>query len=309
MTNLKYKKIIGIFILLLISVLASACQPSNTGSSPNEENLQVTVSILPQAYFVERIAGDLVNVNVMVGPGEEAHTYEPKPEQMKSLTQSQILFTIGLEYENVWVPRFEDINPDLEIIDSAEGIQRIPLTGDHAHEDEEEGHDDEDLEEGLDPHVWLSPDNGRIIAENILNALSELAPQHAEEFQDNFDNLVEDIEEVDIRIETALSDLAGQKFMVFHPAWGYFARQYNLEEIAVQVGGQEPSASELAALIQIAEEENISVIFVQPTFSTANAEAIAREINASVAVVDPLAEDWLANLEAAANAFAAALKD
>jgi len=307
--NLKHKKIIGIFIIFFAVVFLSACQPSNAGSLTNKENLQVTVSILPQAYFVERIAGDLVDVNVMVGPGEEAHTYEPKPEQMKSLTQSQILFTIGLEYENIWVPRFEDINPSLKIIDSAEGIQRIPLSSEHAHEDEEEDHDDEDSEEGLDPHVWLSPDNGRVIAENILNALSELAPQHAEEFQENFDNLVEDIEEVDIRIETALSDLAGQKFMVFHPAWGYFARQYNLEEIAVQVGGQEPSASELAALIQIAKKENIKVIFVQPTFSTANAEAIAREINAQVAVVDPLAEDWLANLEAAAKAFATALND
>ncbi len=307
--NLKHKKIIGIFIIFFAVVFLSACQPSNSGSSTNEENLQVTVSILPQAYFVERIAGDLVDVNVMVGPGEEAHTYEPKPEQMKSLTQSQILFTIGLEYENIWVPRFEDINPSLKIIDSAKGIQRIPLSSDHAHEDEEEGHDDEDSEEGLDPHVWLSPDNGRVIAENILNALSELAPQHADEFQENFDNLVEDIEEVDLRIETTLSDLAGQKFMVFHPAWGYFARQYNLEEIAVQVGGQEPSASELAALIQIAKKENIKVIFVQPTFSTANAEAIAREINAQVAVVDPLAEDWLANLEAAAKAFATALND
>ncbi|MDT8381297.1 MAG: zinc ABC transporter substrate-binding protein [Brevefilum sp.] len=308
MTNLNYKKIIGIFILFLIAVIVSACQPSNTELSTNEENFQVTVSILPQAYFVERIAGDLVDVNVMVGPGEEAHTYEPKPEQMKSLSQSQILFTIGLEYENVWVPRFEDINPSLEIIDSAEGIQRIPLSSDHARKDDED-HDEEDLEEGLDPHVWLSPDNGRIIAENTLNALSELAPQHAEEFQENFDNLVKDIEELDTRINAALSDLAEQKFMVFHPAWGYFAKQYDLEEIAVQVGGQEPSASELAALIKLAEEENIRVIFVQPTFSTANAEAIAREINAQVAVVDPLAEDWLANLEAAAKAFAAALED
>jgi zinc transport system substrate-binding protein len=309
MTNINYKKIIGILILSLIAVIVSACQPSNTGSSTIEGNLQVTVSILPQAYFVERIAGDLVDVNVMVGAGEEAHTYEPKPEQMKSLTQSQILFTIGLEYENVWVPRFKDINPSLEIVDSAEGIQRIPLSSDHAHEDEDEDHDEENPEQGLDPHVWLSPDNGQIIAKNILNALSELAPQYAEEFQQNFDNLIKDIEDLDTRIDATLSDLAGQKFMVFHPAWGYFARQYDLEEIAVQVGGQEPSASELAALIQIAEEENIRVIFVQPTFSTANAEAIAREINAQVAVVDPLAEDWLANLEAAAKAFAAALKD
>lgn len=296
------------FYLLLLTLLA-ACQPSNQPRFSDEAALQVTVSILPQAYFVERIAGDLITVNVMVGPGEEAHTYEPKPEQMKSLTQSQILFTIGLEYEKVWVPRFQDINPGLEIIDSSKGIRRIPLSTVSAHDDDGELHDEEDLEGGLDPHVWLSPDNGRVIAENVFLALSELAPQHAEIFQQNYDILINEIDDLDARIETALGDLEGRKFMVFHPAWGYFARQYNLEQIPVQVGGQDPSASELAALIKIAEEENIKVIFVQPTFSTANAESIAKEINARVALVDPLAKDWLSNLEAAAEAFASALKD
>ncbi|MDY6846482.1 MAG: zinc ABC transporter substrate-binding protein [Chloroflexota bacterium] len=296
------------FYLLLLTLLA-ACQPSNQPRFSDEAALQVTVSILPQAYFVERIAGDLITVNVMVGPGEEAHTYEPKPEQMKSLTQSQILFTIGLEYEKVWVPRFQDINPGLEIIDSSKGIRRIPLSTVSAHDDDGELHDEEDLEGGLDPHVWLSPDNGRVIAENVFLALSELAPQHAEIFQQNYDILINEIDDLDARIETALGDLEGRKFMVFHPAWGYFAKQYNLEQIPVQVGGQDPSASELAALIKIAEEENIKVIFVQPTFSTANAESIAKEINARVALVDPLAKDWLSNLEAAAEAFASALKD
>jgi len=297
------------FLFLLLPMLLAACQPSNQDLFSDEATLQVTVSILPQAYFVERIAEDLITVNVMVGPGEEAHTYEPKPEQMKSLTQSQILFTIGLEYENVWVPRFQDINPGLEIIDSSKGIQRIPLSTDHTHDDNGDPHDEEDFEGGLDPHVWLSPDNGRIIAENMFLALRELAPQHAEIFQQNYDILVNEIDDLDARIETALGDLEGRKFMVFHPAWGYFARQYNLEEIPVQVGGQDPSASELAALIKIAEEENIKVIFVQPTFSTANAESIAKEINARVAVIDPLAKDWLSNLETAVEAFASALKD
>ncbi len=285
-------------ILLIIPVLFSACKPSI-----QENTSQVTVSILPQAYFIERISGGAISVNVMVGPGEEAHTYEPTPEQMKSLAQSVFFFTIGVEYEEVWVPRFEEINPDLEIINSANGIQHIPLSTDHDHHDEDDG------EQHLDPHVWLSPENGRIIAENILLALSSLMPDSAELFQDNYDNLIADIEVLDTHIKETLDGLDRQKFMVFHPAWGYFAEQYNLEQIPVQVGGQDPSASEMASLIHIAQDEGIKVVFVQPTFNTASAEAIAQEINGEVAIVNPLAEDWLSNLEIAAEAFASALKD
>jgi zinc transport system substrate-binding protein len=290
-----------LFLFLTLSIMLSACQPIDQETAPQQETFTVTVSILPLAYFVERIAGDKVAVNVMVGPGEEAHTYEPKPEQMKSLTDSRIFFAIGVEYETVWLSRFEDINPDLMIVDSAKGIERIPLATDHAHQGKEEDQD------GLDPHVWLSPDNGQMIAKNILTALDERLPEQGEIFQKNYETLMTDIKELDTGIQSALNGLTGRKFMVFHPAWGYFANQYNLEEISVQVGGQNPSASELASIIDIAQQENIKVIFIQPTFNTAFAEAIAQEINAEVAVVDPLARDWLPNLEKAAEAFASAI--
>jgi len=300
-------KILSIFFLLFI-ILLSACQPENQETGLQEKSTQVTVSILPQAYFVDRISGGSVSVNVMVGPGQEAHTYEPKPEQMRALTQSNILFTIGLEYEAVWVPRFKDINPNLAIIDSAKGIQRIPLTTDHSHEDDEESHEDEE-NEGLDPHVWLSPENGKIIAENTLVALNTLIPESAEMFRENFDALIADIENLDRDINDTLNTLEQRKFMVFHPAWGYFADHYNLEQFPVQVGGQDPSPSELAALVDMAQNEKIKVIFVQPTFNTASAAAVAQEIGAEVAVIDPLAKDWLSNLESAAKAFKSALSN
>jgi zinc transport system substrate-binding protein len=296
------------FILLLLTSILYACQASGQETTSQEMTAQVTVSILPQAYFIERISGGSIAVNVMVGPGEEAHTYEPKPEQMRTLAESQVFFTIGLEYEAVWVPRFKEINPNLEFIDMAKGIQRIPLSTDHAHHDEEENFDDE-VGKGLDPHVWLSPENGRIIAKNTLDALSNLMPDSAEIFQENFDALVADIDSVDTQINNSLKSLEQRKFMVFHPAWGYFAKQYDLEQLAVQVGGQDPSASELASLIEIAQNEKIKVIFIQPTFNTASAEAIAQEIGAEVVVVDPLAQDWLSNLESAAAAFKSALNE
>ncbi len=295
-------------LLVLVTTLFAACQPSGQENTSQQKSTRVTVSILPQAYFVERITGGTVTINVMVGPGEEAHTYEPKPEQMKFLTQSQIFLTIGLEYESVWLPRFEAANPDLLFIDSSEGIQRIPLATDHTDHDEEEDHQD-DATQGLDPHVWLSPKNGRIIAENTLLALVDLLPESAEVFQENYETLIADIAHVDARITSTLDGMEHRQFMVFHPAWGYFADQYDLEQLPVQVGGQDPSASELASLIKIAQDEKIRVIFIQPTFNTASVDAIAQEIDAEVAVVDPLAQDWLSNLEAAADAFASALAD
>jgi len=296
------------FLLLVsaASLLFSACQPSQQ-STVDDDVLQVTVSILPQAYFVERIGGELVAVNVMVGPGEEAHTYEPTPGQMKALAESRIFFSIGVEYEQTWIPRFADINPAMLFVDSAAGIERIPV-GDAQAQDETET-DNHTYNEGLDPHVWLSPDNGKIIAENVLLALIAVSPDHEEVLQANYDALIADIDSLDQRIEAALSGVEQRTFMVFHPAWGYFAEKYNLEQLPVQVEGQDPSVSEMAELIEIAREKDIWVIFIQPTFNSSDAQAIAAEIGAEVAVVDPLARDWLTNLEAVAEAFAAALKE
>ena len=301
-----------LFLTLLITGLilgVTACNPASPQADPDPAILQITVSILPQAYFVERIGGDAVSVNVMVGPGEEAHTYEPKPEQMKSLTHSQIFFSIGVEYEASWLPRFQDINPALQVVDSTEGIQRIAMAAEHHHDDEENNPEEKETLLGLDPHVWLAPDNGKIIAANILHALQSLAPERSSDFEANYATLMNEIDSVDARIESALSGLEQRTFMVFHPAWGYFAKQYNLEQIPVQVGGQDPSASELADLVTTARAEGVRVIFIQPTFNAANAKAIAAEIDAEVAVVDPLARNWLTNLENVAKAFAAALRD
>ncbi len=301
--------------LFLIVPLLAACQPAAepVSSAGETDAPTVTVSIPPQVYFVERIAGDLVNVNVMVGPGEDAHTYEPTPEQMKDLENSPIFFSIGVDYEDSWLPRFEEINPEMLIVDTSNGIGRIQMTAEHQHEDEEdpeaEEEGDHDLEEesGLDPHVWLSPENGKIIAANIQAALSELLPDQADLFQSNTEALINDIDDLDAEIRSTLEGFEQRTFMVFHPAWGYFAHEYGLEQIAVQVEGQDPSASEVADLVDTARAQNIKVIFVQSSFSTTDAEAIAREIGGSVAVVDPLAQDWLDNLKSVAEAFAAAL--
>lgn len=321
---MKQRTILFITVLFALSLVAGACAPQTASEEQDtavDQPLQVTVSILPQAYFIERIAGDLVAVNVMVGPGDDAHTYEPKPDQMIALSESTLFFSIGIEYEEAWLPRFEDTNPEMEIIDTSEGITRImesiPHTHDHeedhAHEadhhldDDDHGHPHHDDEMGLDPHVWLSPSNGKIIARNIYIALVAANPENAELFTTNYEALIAEIDELDQRITETLSGVTQRNFMVYHPAWGYFADAYGLTQLPIQVGGTDPSARELAALIDQAIEEKISVVFVQPQYSESNARAIAQEIGGGVVKVDPLAYDWLANLELVADAFASVL--
>jgi len=301
-------------LLMALVMLLAACQPGPDRAADDEPRMLVTVSILPQAYFVERIGGERVSVNVMVGAGEDPHTYEPKPEQMRALSGSQLFFTIGTEYEAAWLPRLREVNPEMTFVDSAEGIKRIMETVSHTHDDDEDHldeaddhEDDDEHTDGLDPHVWLSPRNGMLIAENIYNALVAASPTDVALFTANYKALIAEIEDLDQRISETLSGVTQRKFMIYHPAWGYFARDYNLTQLPIQIGGTDPSPSELAALIDQAREENIRVIFVQPAFSAANARAVAAEINGEVATVDPLARDWLENLETVAAAFAAAL--
>ncbi len=294
------RPILVIYLMALVLVLA-ACQPAAGPAETGEDVFQVTVSVLPQAYFVERIGGDRVAVNVMVGAGEDAHTYEPKPEQMVALSQSTLFFSIGIEYEAAWLPRFADANPDLVFIDTAAGIDRLEEAFPHTDDDGNDHADD------LDPHIWLSPRNGEVIASHIFNALVSARPQDEADFKANYEALLAEMDALDQRITQALSGVSQRKFMVFHPAWGYFARDYGLVQLPIQTGGTDPSASELAALIDQAQEENIRVIFVQPTFSAANARAVAAEIGGEVVTVDPLARDWLENLENVAEAFASAL--
>jgi zinc transport system substrate-binding protein len=312
---MKKQTILLVIILFALSLAANACAPKPSSEDASRP-VQVTVSILPQAYFVERITGDLVAVNVMVGPGDDAHTYEPKPDQMIALSQSVLFFSIGIEYEEAWLPKFRDVNPDMVIVDSAKGIERILETSPHSHDDgDDEDHDIEDDDQhdedqhvtGLDPHVWLSPKNGKIIAGNVYNALVAASPENEAAFTANFEALIADIDALDSLIEQTLSGVTQRTFMVYHPAWGYFSADYGLTQLPIEVGGTEPSASELAALIDRALDENIRVIFLQPTFSAASARAIAQEIGGEVVMVNPLAQDWLANLELAAEAFASAL--
>ena len=288
---------------LVITFLIVGCSPQAAPAIQDEDGLTVSVSILPQKYFVERIGGERASVNVMVGPGDSPHSYEPKASQMTALSNSDVYFSIGVEFEDAWMDRIRSANPQMQVVNLALEINPIPMEA-HVHHDEEHADEEGDHAEEMDPHIWTSPANGTLIAEKIAETLIALDPAYATTYQENLDALLVDISKLQADINTALADVDARNFMVFHPAWGYFAREFNLQQIPVEVAGSEPSASELAQLIKEAEEENISVIFAQPEFSTRSAEYIASEIDGKVILVSPLAEDWLDNMRTVAQTFA-----
>lgn len=290
---------------------------SLTEAATQGDRLNIMVSILPQQYFVEKIGGDKVAVSVMVGAGAEAETYEPKPQQLKDLSDADAYINVGIFFEDIWESRFQTTNPQMAIVNSAAGIEKITMVAhNHDHgEDHDAEHSDEDHKNDadpsdenqlLDPHTWLSPKHAATHAENIYAALVELDPASQAFYQQNLDKFLAEIEQLDQDITATLATLDSRTFLVFHPAWGYFASDYNLEQIAIEVEGQKPSAAELAELVTVAKEEKIRVIFAQYQFNSQAAQAIATEIGAEVVYIDPLAPDWAANLRSVAQEIAAA---
>jgi zinc transport system substrate-binding protein len=255
---------------------------------------------------VERIGGHHVTVNVMVEPGASPATYEPKPEQMRALSDAVAYFSIGVPFENAWLHKIAATNEDMMMVDTIVSIERMPMAA--AHHEEEGEQEEHDHEEGApDPHVWVSPRLVKVQSQAIYEALAQLDPAHKDEYKTNLDAFVTDIDRLEADIKTTLSELKSNKFMVFHPAWGYLARDFGLEQIPVEVGGQEPSPQDLAHLVEEAREKDIRVVFAQPEFSTQDAETIAQEIGGEVLLISPLAPDWLENLRQVTDTFAEVL--
>lgn len=280
-----------LMMTVLVAILSLGGCRQSTQISPSMEKLQIMVSIAPQQYFVERIGSGYVTVNVMVPSGTEPHTFEPKPEQLKALSRADAYLRIRIEFEDAWMDKIKATNPRMLIVDTTQGIQRIPMSTSH-----QEGARQGESREDLDPHIWLSPSLVKVQAQTIYNTLVQLDARHQAIYQTNLQQFLADINKLDTDIRQLLKGVENRKFIVFHPGWGYFARDYGLDMVPIEVGGQEPSAAELAKLVKQAKQENIQVVFAEPQFSQQAAETIAQEIDGEVLLIDPLSPDWLNNL-------------
>lgn len=273
--------------------------------------LEVTTSIVPQKYFIEKIAKDKVIVNVMVKENFSPATYEPKTSQMKKLSNSKAYFSIGVPFEHSWLPKFKSANKKMLIVDTTAGIQKLEMSKHEHHEDEhdedkheehskheakKESHDDHDHEDGLDPHIWLDPILVKVQVKNILDALIVLDNKNRHFYTKNYEEFAAELDLLNSEIKDILSNNSKSAFMVFHPSWNYFAKRYDLIQIAVEKEGKEPKPKELIELIEEAKEHGIKIVFVSPQFSKKSAKLIAKSINGNVISINHLSHDYKKNL-------------
>ena len=265
--------------------------------------LRVFVPIPPLTYLAERVGGNRVAVSVLVPPGADPHTFEPRPRLMAELAGAKGCFTIGMPFEKVLLDRILPTTPTLTVFPADRGIPRIPME-EHGHEGAGEAGT---RPENLDPHVWLSPRNGLTMVRNLRDGLISLDPAGAATYRRNAEALSREIRELDRDLSSLLAPRKGMTLMVFHPAWGYFCRDYGLHQVAVEVEGKEPKPAQMKALIDRGRELKVKVLFLQPQISAKSAATLAEALNARVVKADPLAEDWLGNLRRQARIFREAL--
>ncbi len=281
-----------LYILLFLSALLFtlySCRNKHT------DTRTVSVSILPQKYFVEKIAGDYVKVNVMVPPGMSPATCDLSTEQLKKLYDSDLCFTIGyLPFELTHLYPVLANRSDIRLINHSEGLELIDGSCGHLH-----GHpagEHADGHEGVDPHIWLSPRYARKMASTVWKTLSEQYPEKQEEFTRNYQGLLTEIDSVGALADSVLSGKQHKSFLIYHPALTYLARDYGMEQISIEDEGKEPNPAHLKKIIDSAKEKDIRIIFIQSQFDVNNAKSIAKEIGATVIPIDPLNENWTAEM-------------
>ena len=352
------KRLLPVFLILAL-VLSACGQPSNSESLSDDGRIKISTSIASIQWVVDQIGGEQVQTQSLTTSGDDPHTYEPTPEQMTAIADSDLYLSVGVEFEAVWLPKFKSANENLEIIDITEGVERIPgvehdhgdhdhaegdhgdhdhAEGDHAehdhaeddhaehdhaeddhaehehaehehaeddhaeHDHAEDGHADHDHDEdhshdGLDPHVWLSPENMEQIARNIAAILEDADPQNAPVFQSNLEKTIDKIDEVDRQVTQLLGETERKEFLIIHPSLGYLAEAYGLVMIPVEVDGQEPSPAQLAEILAASQTYGIHTLFTQPGISPLNAQTFATQAGINEIIdIDPLTYDWEANM-------------
>lgn len=290
------------FRFICLSLIPSLLLYGLGCSAPKSDNFLVAVTILPQQEFVENIVGEKpVETMVLIPPGASPATYELSPSQMQKLANARIYFKLGsgIPFENLWLDKIAELNPGMRIIDCSSGIE-ILSGGDDEHKP--------DHEHGRDPHIWCSPRNARIIVANITAGLIDLDQDYKETYEKNALNYDGRLAKLDDELKEIFAAANNRNFIIFHPSWGYFGRDYDLNQIAIEIEGKEPHAADLKKLVDLAKEKNIKTVFASPQFNTASAEMIAHEINGQVEFIDHLAKNYIENMRQVAARIVKAMK-
>ncbi len=299
---------IVVFFSIMI-ILVTSC---TTGQREVAQQKPVVfVSIAPQQYFAQRVVGDLADVRLMLPAGSSPVTYEPTIKQQIELKTAVLYFRIGVPFEESFLSKISDSAPDLKIIDTRHGIQlrdtesfeeiALHLGEEEEHHREQEHHHDHGAK---DPHIWMSPELVKIQAATMAEALIELLPDQKGTIEKNLYAFQDDLDTLSSEITKTLEPLRNRTMLVFHPAWGYFGDQFDLQQIPIEIEGKEPLGKFTVEIVKYASENDIRVIFVQKQFDESVAQSIAQEICGSVVPIDPLAPDYLDNMRGIATTIA-----
>lgn len=277
----------GLFKLAMLVVAMAAC------SVFAADKLVIAVSVAPYASILQAVGGDEVETVVMIPAGANPHTYEPRPDVLKRFAKAQIYFSDGSGMDKAWLPRFKGVNKNIKIVDISERISWMQEIDHDHHHGEHGGHPE------VDPHIWTSPKQVATVAFNMRRALSQLRPKKDDYFVMNYTLLVRKLDRVESKLNAAVRSMPkdSRAFIVFHPSYGYLARDYGLTQYTVEVNGKEPKPKDLKKLVEEGKKHNVHLVFVQPQFSTRATETIAKELNAKVQTTDPLSFDYISNIK------------
>jgi zinc transport system substrate-binding protein len=276
-------------LLALLSIAVLLCGCVFPDQTPSSGKIRAVVSIAPLGEFVREVGGEKVQITVLVPPGAEPHTFEPSPSQMKEVARADLYVQNGAGLE-FWMDSLLSVNDKMLVVNSSKGLSLLSDEGE------------------VDPHIWLSLRNARQQVKNICDGLIKLDPAGMDAYLKNRDDYLFRLEELDKELKVAFAGAKRRIFIVHHPAWTYFARDYSLEQIPIMEGEKEPGPRHLSEVIELGRKNNITAVFVEPEFNPKAAEVIAREMNASIVYLDPLAANYLENMRLAGEKIAESLK-
>lgn len=286
-----YRKCFSFGKLAFLIFLLNACVMNTDKNKPI-----ISVSILPQKYFVEKIAGDHFEINVLIPPGASPASYDPSPAQIVELAESEVYFKIGhIEFEKNWLDKISTEYPSLKIIDNSIGVSLL----ENQHYDSNHGHHHGFIE----PHTWMSPENVKIVAKSIYEAILKLDSANKSFYTNNYLFFLAEIDSLNQLLSQQLQDIPSRSFIIYHPALTYFAEAYNLNQITIETEGKSPSAFHIKQIIDAAKSQHVKIVFIQKQFDQDKAKTIAQEIDGTVIPIDPLDYDWYNQLLFISNAF------
>lgn len=289
------KRLLHIIVILATLITLASC----THQESTSQHI-ISVTILPQKFLAEQIAGERYEINCLVTANNNPESYDPTPQQLVEIENSEAYLRVGmLGFEIAWMDRLARNNPAMKIFDTSQGIDMIHGTHTHTHHNGVTH-----TSSSIDPHVWCSPKNARIMAENIYQALVEIDPTGKDYYKPRYEHLIQRIDSVDNVITQTLLPVKGKTFAIYHPSLSYLARDYGLHQLCIENMGKESSAFALKNIVEEARNKEVDVVFIQSEFNPRQVHTFAQELGAETVNINPLNYDWINEMITIAYAIA-----